>query len=40
MPEHGDCPYNVLADTLTLFQPRGADYAHQLGLSLPRLTLN
>ena len=34
MPEYtyrdmGICPDNFLADTLTLFQPRGADYTHQ-----------
>jgi hypothetical protein len=33
----GICPYNVLADTLTLLQPRGADYAQQLGLFRPCL---
>ena len=33
----GICPDNVLEDTLTLFQPRGADYVHQLGWSQPCL---
>ena len=31
----GTCPHQVLAATLTLSQPRGADYAHPLLVSTP-----
>ena len=32
----GTCPHQVLAATLTLSQPRGADYAHPILVSTPR----
>ena len=31
----GTCPHQVLAATLTLSQPRGADYAHSILVSTP-----
>jgi hypothetical protein len=31
----GTCPNQVLADTLTLSQPEGADYAHPILVSTP-----
>ena len=31
----GTCPYQLLAATLTLFQPRGADYAHHIHTDVP-----
>ena len=33
----GTCPHQVLAATLTLFQPReGVDYAHHIMMTPPR----
>ena len=31
----GTCPHQVLAATLTLYQPEGADYAHPVLVSTP-----
>ena len=31
--DEGTCPHQVLAATLTLSQPRGADYAHPILVS-------
>ena len=33
--EVGTCPHQVLAATLTLYQPGGADYAHLILVSTP-----
>ena len=36
----GTCPYQVLAATLTLFQPEGADYAHHIMMSPPSFEIH